>query len=188
MISRRDLAASVRRIFVSCKLTHPVERDRADIDAILEEAARTRGIPLSDFLASCRFRRRTYADPRYRHRGNVLAAMLVACLPNLTCFAVKAFDPDNAIPPRVLLAAGMPLLPFETFDLYGNGGSMPHEIGRTFEMSFFTLKTLNIRSCGLLRMRIPERPFPNLRHVGLTNSGVSLSNVRSVLALSLIHI
>ncbi|KAH9908069.1 hypothetical protein F4778DRAFT_460736 [Xylariomycetidae sp. FL2044] len=81
---RRDLAATVQRLYLSHWLIAPKTLKCEEVEAILEESARLRGVNLSDFLDPFYDPQALHQYGPYRPSGVELAAMLLAFLPNLT--------------------------------------------------------------------------------------------------------
>ncbi|KAK1765460.1 hypothetical protein QBC33DRAFT_544346 [Phialemonium atrogriseum] len=179
---RQDLAALVRRLYLSHHLMNEITKD--DVEPALEEAAQARGIQLSDFLAPFQDLWPTTIRGQYRPSTDELGAMLLACLPNLTCLTLSMMVPRNTIPMSALSAAGISSLPLETIDICGSDSNLRHRLGGILEMSFSTLRTLNLELWDGEDLRSLDLDclLPNLRNLCITSSRLSLSDLGSLLS------
>lgn len=171
---RPDLAAQVRSLHLSHYLLKFVAEDAAVVDNALEEAARSRGFQLSEFLRPFQRLWPSTARAQYQPLGLEAAAMLLACLPNLSCLSLTAIPSLMLIPLSALKAAHVCSLPIRTLDV--PGGASTHLMDVILELASSTLRTLNIHKYNGANLRVLARPLPNLRNLCITSSTIRQSD------------
>jgi hypothetical protein len=180
---RRDLAALVRRFYLSFYLRTEDIEDEAD--TVLEEVARARDINLFDFLHPFQDIWARNRHGQYRPSTDELAAMLLSCLPNLTRLYLTPRSPCSAIPASALNAAGVSSLSLQTIDVCGDQYDSRHRLGGILEMSASTLRTLNIDMYDSYdddEQGMLVCPLPNLRSICITRSTISGSDLEQLLS------
>lgn len=174
LLLRPDLAALVRTCFISARLVAHVGEEEAE--EALRDAARIRGVDLSEFLQP--FRASKWC--RQPMRDGVLV-MLLACLPNLSGLYLSG-ELDkygyrmrwfNIFGPS-LKAAGVSSLRLQTLYLDSVGVGLDRGPGQTqspcvaglLEMASSTLENLYTFACDI-KLDSLAKPLPKLRNVAI---------------------
>lgn len=174
---RPDLAAQVRHLHLNDHILESLgDSERAEVEPTLEQVSRARGIQLSGFLRPFQdwWQSSTGRNIAYRPGGLELAAMLLACLPNLACLSLSTPSP-GLIPLSALRAANISSLRIQTLDFiyYGSSETV---MGGIFEAASSNLRSLNLHTPDGADLRALARPLPNLRDLCITGSLLTGSN------------
>jgi hypothetical protein len=195
VLLRPDLAALVRTCFIHDFLLlerwrrrdevwgpEDLDKDEVEVDptviAALKEAAEIRGVDLSEFLQCCV----GHVDDRFYY--GPLLVMLLACLPNISCFYLDS--QVMGIPLAALNSAGVTTLPLRTINVYRPRPSdrdCDQYVSGLLEVASSTLRNLNIIGAhgdGLLKRL--DRPLTNLQNLSHTGGSHSWHDIDSFLS------
>lgn len=185
VVRRPDLAAVVQRAVVGRKIPGRIKDIKARL--VLEEAARTRGIHLADFVQSFP------EDYRPKHLRlqefytyDHLLVMLLAYLPNLTRLTfstTRGGTEPYEIHPLSLRAAGISTLPVRTLEIFDWQYFRVKDLDGLIDMTSSTLRTLNIASGGpLLISALAPHLLYGLRRLCILNCQTHGSDLASILS------
>lgn len=161
---RPDLAASVRRFYLKTSLVD-VTLGQAGVPLVMKEAAAARG-----------FRRTSFRHPsmdlqpwmQHTPVGHEIAAMALACLPNLTHLYVADPWSDNIVSELSIL--GVRRIPIHTLDVHGGNIPPMCRLEGILGLASSTLKTLNFDNWDGSLLTNMTQHLPKLRNISITNN------------------
>lgn len=169
---RPDLAAQVRHFHLSRSIMElSPHNHQAEVEPVLEEASRARGIQLSEFLGPFQDWWPSTTRAQYRPCGLELATMLLACLPNLACLSLTAIPSLAHIPLSALRAAHLSKLRIQTLDTVGYS-AIADVILEAASSSVQTLNLHMLDGADQEALQALARPLPKLRNLCITISRV----------------
>ncbi len=153
VVLRPDLGSLVRRVFLNPNLGGGMYG--REPQTVLEDAARARNIPLADFLKP--YQDRSFSKDARLPSFDEVAAMLLACLPNLASLVYPdvLFEP---VPVAAMTAAGVSTLPLRAVEVLGMWASRADNLASILDLAAPTLKVLRINgsATGVLESLAPH--------------------------------
>ncbi len=136
-------AAMVKKVHVNGNVLCCIVEDSYET-RILKTAAQARGIDVSNFVASFEDQRPQVDPSPHPATGNMLLAMLLACLPHLKTLTFSWDIPIRSIPASALRAAGLSTLPIQTLGMTGCDRTLGLRLGGILDLASATIRNLHL--------------------------------------------